>query len=184
MIVTLWVDHDYIQVMAEWIVQNSLLEYCTYTRMDVETREMLDIQTINKLELQLNSVIMEKEGCRRGLDSLKAQKINMTDFLVTDALIQVCAMMGKFNLSTSTCTYTMMDVETREMLDIQIISKRELQLNSVNMEKAGCRRGLNSFRAEKINVTELVTDAHIQICAMINKRWLRLVLGGKSSKLK
>ena len=73
-------------------------EYCTYTMMDVETREILDIQIVNKRELQLNSVIMEKEGCRRGLDSLKAEKLNISE-LVTDAHIQIRAMMSKYNVS-------------------------------------------------------------------------------------
>lgn len=69
-------------------------EYCTYTVVDNETKNILDIEIINKRETKLNSVIMEKEGCRRALDFCISKGLQVTEF-ATDAHTQIRAMMGE-----------------------------------------------------------------------------------------
>lgn len=48
-----------------------------------------------------------------------------------------------------------------------IVDKREVGLKSPNMEKLGLVRALEELK--EMNVTELVTDAHIQIESMMSK---------------
>jgi len=66
------------------------------------------------------------------------------------------------------CTYTMIDNETKNIMDVQIINKRETAFNSVRMEKEGCQRSLDYLK-EKISISELATDAHSQIKPMMSK---------------
>jgi len=69
------------------------------------------------------------------------------------------------------CTYTMMDNETKNIVDVQIVNKRETAFNSVRMEKEGCKRSLDFFAEQHkdINISELATDAHTQIRAMMSE---------------
>ena len=50
-----------------------------------------------------------------------------------------------------------------------IVDKREVDLKSPNMEKLGLQRGLQELKDDKINITEIVTDAHVQIEHMISE---------------
>jgi len=66
------------------------------------------------------------------------------------------------------CTYTMMDDATKDILDIQIVNKRETAFNSVRMEKEGCKKSIDLMK-HKINISELATDAHSQIKKMMSE---------------
>ena len=46
---------------------------------------------------------------------------------------------------------------------MQVVDKREVDYKSTNMEKEALKRGLQSLKREKLNLKELVTDAHVQI---------------------
>ena len=65
--------------------------------------------------------------------------------------------------SAQYCTYTIMDEQTSTILDMQVVDKREVDYKSTNMEKEALKRGLQSLKREKLNLKELVTDAHVQI---------------------
>ena len=69
--------------------------------------------------------------------------------------------------SAQYCTYTVMEHGTDRILALQTVDKREVERKSPNMERLGCRRALDSLMG--INVTEFVTDAHVQILAMLSK---------------
>lgn len=72
-------------------------------------------------------------------------------------------------------TYTLLDHMTKQIMAMTIVDKREVGLKSPNMEKVGLMRGLKELAEQKMKVTELVTDAHIQIESMISK--LILLIG-------
>ena len=67
------------------------------------------------------------------------------------------------------CTYTSLDDETKNIVDMQIINKRMHGLNSVILEKIACQKALDVLIEKGVQITELATDAHIQIRAMMSK---------------
>lgn len=66
-------------------------------------------------------------------------------------------------------TYTVMNHETKDILAMIVIDKREVGLKSPNMEKEGLRRALHQLKDAGLQVGELVTDAHVQIASMMSK---------------
>ncbi|KAM4537014.1 uncharacterized protein PAE49_021421 [Odontesthes bonariensis] len=63
------------------------------------------------------------------------------------------------------CTYT--TIESRDIVHIVTVDKRETALNSVIMERECFTRTMDALLQE-IPVKEVVTDAHIQITALLN----------------
>uniref|UniRef100_A0A672JA34 Uncharacterized protein n=1 Tax=Salarias fasciatus TaxID=181472 RepID=A0A672JA34_SALFA len=60
------------------------------------------------------------------------------------------------------CTYTTMDYESRDIINITTVDKRETNRNSVAMEKEGFTRTMDQLLSE-IPLKEMCTDAHVQI---------------------
>ncbi|XP_006137905.1 uncharacterized protein LOC102457766 isoform X2 [Pelodiscus sinensis] len=73
--------------------------------------------------------------------------------------------------SAQYCVYSFMDLETKQILAIEIVDKRKTQLNSPFMEKEAFRRGLQKLLDEQLMVKEVVTDSHTQISALITKKF-------------
>ena len=67
------------------------------------------------------------------------------------------------------CTYTFMDNKTKKIISVRTLDKRETERKSGNLEKAGFIRCLNEVQAKGLTVSEIVTDAHLQIGAMMSK---------------
>ncbi|XP_071843617.1 uncharacterized protein [Apostichopus japonicus] len=63
------------------------------------------------------------------------------------------------------CTYTVMDYNTGDILDVQVVDKREAEFKSTNMEKIAFPRSLEALSNSDVKVEEVVTDAHPQIKA-------------------
>ncbi|XP_038136201.1 uncharacterized protein LOC119780282 [Cyprinodon tularosa] len=61
-----------------------------------------------------------------------------------------------------------MDNDSKQIISMVNLDKRETNRNSVIMEKEGFVRTLETLR-EELNVTEVCTDAHSQIAALFNK---------------
>lgn len=68
------------------------------------------------------------------------------------------------------CTYSMMENDSKKIIAIETLDKRELGKKSTNMEKAGFQRALEDVRSSN-NVTEVVTDAHLQIGALMKRQY-------------
>lgn len=66
------------------------------------------------------------------------------------------------------CTYTAMDNQTKQIICMVNIDKRETSRNSVIMEKEGFMRVFETLR-EELNIEEFCTDAHTQISALFSK---------------
>lgn len=68
------------------------------------------------------------------------------------------------------CTYSMMENDSKKIIAIETLDKREVGKKSTNMEKAGFQRALEDVRSSN-NVTEVVTDAHLQIGALMKRQY-------------
>ena len=66
------------------------------------------------------------------------------------------------------CTYSFIEYDTKEILDVVLIDKRETQLKSLNMEVEGFIRLLNSLIEAAIIIEEIVTEAHPQITSQMS----------------
>ena len=66
------------------------------------------------------------------------------------------------------CTYTLMDCESGSIVSTITVDKRETSLKSVNMEKLALQRSLQVLSG-KLDISELVTDAHVQIAAYLSE---------------
>ncbi len=67
------------------------------------------------------------------------------------------------------CTYTAMDNATKHVISVKTIDKRETGRSSVRMEKEAFMRTIDYFEAERLNIVEMVTDAHASIAAHLSK---------------
>ena len=71
--------------------------------------------------------------------------------------------------SAKYCTYTMIEYDSKEILDMFFVDKRMVEGKSPNMEALGFLKALNNIIAAGINVVEVVTDAHISITATMSE---------------
>lgn len=67
------------------------------------------------------------------------------------------------------CTYTVMEDQTKKILSLKTLYKRETEKKSTNLEKAGFVKCLQEIQEKGLTVKEVVTDAHLQIGAMMSK---------------
>ncbi|CAH1243083.1 Hypp7037 [Branchiostoma lanceolatum] len=66
------------------------------------------------------------------------------------------------------CTYTAIDNDTRAIVALEVVDKRETDKKSTVMEKEGFKRAMTSLLDQGVKVTEVCTDAHPQISALMN----------------
>ena len=67
------------------------------------------------------------------------------------------------------CTYTFMENSSKKILSVKTLDKRETDRKSGNMEKAGFLRGIQEVQNNGLQIAEVVTDAHLQIGALMSK---------------
>ncbi|KAK7883242.1 hypothetical protein WMY93_029416 [Mugilogobius chulae] len=70
--------------------------------------------------------------------------------------------------SATYCSYTTMELETMDIISIVNIDKRQVGGKSVAMEKAAFIKTFDHL-IEEIKIKEIVTDAHVQIAALMRK---------------
>lgn len=66
------------------------------------------------------------------------------------------------------CTYTVMENDTKEIVSVVNVDKRETNRTSVIMEKEGFIRSFESL-CQEVKLAEVCTDAHTQISALFSK---------------
>ena len=67
------------------------------------------------------------------------------------------------------CTYTLMDHDTREIVLMVIMDKRETGGNSPVMEREALHKALLLCKEKDIPVVELVTDGNSSVAALMSK---------------
>lgn len=65
---------------------------------------------------------------------------------------------------TQYCTYTLMEHESKDIVDVQFLDKKETE-NSGAMEPLAMMRALDGLKAGGITISEPVTDAYQTISA-------------------
>lgn len=70
--------------------------------------------------------------------------------------------------SAMCCTYTTMDLNTKDIISVVNVDKRWVGRKSGAMEKAGFIQIFDKLTKE-VNVNETVTDAHVQITALMSE---------------
>ncbi|PIK61631.1 hypothetical protein BSL78_01449 [Apostichopus japonicus] len=68
--------------------------------------------------------------------------------------------------SAQYCSYVFTEESSKQVLHVEIVDVREAGGKSPNMENLAFERGMD-FLMERMNVQELVTDAHLQISALM-----------------
>ena len=71
--------------------------------------------------------------------------------------------------SSQYCTYTLMEHDSNSILSVQVVDKTEVQGKSTNMEKLGAKLGLCHVLDAGVEIAQFVTDAHVQIGALMSK---------------
>lgn len=74
------------------------------------------------------------------------------------------------------CTYIVMENNTKEILSIVNIDKRETQRSSVIIEKEGFIQSFDQLNLE-VKLSEVCTDAHSQISALFSKSNALMIIG-------
>ena len=67
------------------------------------------------------------------------------------------------------CSYTLMEMETKNILCIVTMDKRVTDRKSTNLEKACFEKGMKILKDNGLKVVEVVTYAHLQIEALMSK---------------
>ncbi|XP_063051991.1 uncharacterized protein LOC134446516 [Engraulis encrasicolus] len=67
-------------------------QYCSYTTMELDSKEVIYVATVDKRETLWNSSVMEKEAFVRTVDTL-SKEINLVEFC-TDAHVQIAALLN------------------------------------------------------------------------------------------
>ena len=62
-----------------------------------------------------------------------------------------------------------MEHDSNSILSVQVVDKREVQGKSTNMEKLGAELGLRHVLDAGVEIAQFVTDAHVQIGALMSK---------------
>ncbi|XP_035671511.1 uncharacterized protein LOC118412627 [Branchiostoma floridae] len=65
------------------------------------------------------------------------------------------------------CTYTVMDNESKSIVTVEVVDKRETDRKSTVMEKAGFQRAMDDLLNRRVPVKEVCTDAHVQIGSLM-----------------
>lgn len=78
--------------------------------------------------------------------------------------------LGDGRNDTKYCTCTMMDDQSKKIISLITMDKRETGKKSCNMEKACFMKSMNDLLENHVNIEEVVTDAHIQIGAEMSKK--------------
>jgi len=71
--------------------------------------------------------------------------------------------------SAKYCTYSLLDIDTDTIVHMEILDKREVALQSPNMEKESVVRAINHLHDNHIVIKELVTDASSSVRKMLGK---------------
>lgn len=67
------------------------------------------------------------------------------------------------------CTYTFMEMDTKKIVCIVTMDKRMTDKKSTNLEKACFLKGLLFLLGKGLKIAEIVTDAHVQVEALMSK---------------
>ena len=67
------------------------------------------------------------------------------------------------------CNYTLMDTTSNLIIHQEVVDVRQAEMKSPNMEKIGCRKGLEFLKEKKLRIAGFVKDDHNQISAMMCK---------------
>ncbi|KAK3085827.1 hypothetical protein FSP39_009247 [Pinctada imbricata] len=102
---------------------------------------------------------------------LEQQKIVLDEFRNKDIVVLGDGRMDSPGHSAQFCSYTFMENDTKKILCIITMDKRLTGRKSTNLEKACFLEGMKYLRDEGIRVVEVVTDAHVQISALMKREF-------------
>ena len=71
--------------------------------------------------------------------------------------------------SAKYCSYIMMDIDSNQILHMVTIDKRQVGLQSPNMERQALEHCMDFLLKEKIDITEIVTDASTAVAKLLRK---------------
>ncbi|XP_059424614.1 uncharacterized protein LOC132158984 [Carassius carassius] len=88
-------DKDSVVVLADGRMDSPghCAQYCTYTMMENESKEIISVVTVDKRQTQRTSVIMEREAFVKTMDKLLTEIKLLTD-ICTDAHTQISSLMN------------------------------------------------------------------------------------------
>ncbi|XP_070532827.1 uncharacterized protein [Ptychodera flava] len=69
------------------------------------------------------------------------------------------------------CSYTMMENESKDILSLVTMDKRQTDRKSTNLEKACFQVSLSQLQDKEVEITEVVTDCHLQIGALMKRTY-------------
>ena len=67
------------------------------------------------------------------------------------------------------CSYTMMDNTTKQIVSLVTMDKTHIAGKSANLEKACFIKSMTALTQKRVRISEVVTDSHVQITALMSK---------------
>jgi hypothetical protein len=100
-----------------------------------------------------------EESLKERLDGLRGQEVVVSG----DGRMDSPGYCAKY------CTYTMLDYNTKDILDVVIVAKTEVGGKSGCMEAKAFKRVIDNLTGAGIKVKEVITDAHPHVGAIMSK---------------
>ena len=70
------------------------------------------------------------------------------------------------------CTYSLIEQDNNLIVHMEILDKREVRLQSPNMEREALLRSL-SYLSEHVNIEEVITDASTSVTKLLCKSYIQ-----------
>ena len=121
----------------------------------------------------------DKKKCYRDLDRMSAYIIVrkilfqtgthiFTDFILGDGRMDSPGHCAQY------CSYTMMDDNTKQIVSLLTLDKRQTDRKSCNLEKLGFQNTITDLRRNGCAIAEVVTDAHMQISSIMSMYFIKV----------
>nr|XP_034321734.1 uncharacterized protein LOC105321759 [Crassostrea gigas] len=98
----------------------------------------------------------------------------LTEFQGKNLVILGDGRMDSPGHSAQYCTYTFMENSTHKILHIVVMDKRMTGGKSAVLEKACFQKGMQFLLGKGLTISEVVTDAHVQVEALMKREYLNI----------
>ncbi|XP_063956776.1 uncharacterized protein LOC129269419 isoform X1 [Lytechinus pictus] len=141
----------------------------------LKVRHMLEVMGLHPISSRLFHSMQSHYVCPEVEDSFNkylTEKAN--ELKEKDVVVCGDARNDSPGFSAQYCTYTLLDEESKDIVHVEFMDKREAGDKSPNMEPLALERALEAVKAKGVSLSELVTDAHSTIAGMIKRDYPEL----------
>ncbi|XP_072172010.1 LOW QUALITY PROTEIN: uncharacterized protein [Diadema setosum] len=142
----------------------------------LKIKRMADVMNLHMFSSKLFSAVQNHYVCPV-VEGMATTIFEETREKLKDKEIVLCgdARNDSPGFCSQYCTYTVMDHDSKEVVDVEFLDKRQAHDKSTTMEPMALIKALDKIKALGLSVKELVTDAHPTISAILRKDYREII---------